>query len=544
MVDGIFTQTIHIAAGQPRNAEPIEQNLNQLFSNTSLLNNAIDAVTDQVSGGTLSATNIIEFVAGRGVAVDNVAMMDGKARLISIRAQITGSNNGSAIFTTSTTHGLSTAEPIKFAAAPGSNIDGGFSGSVTYYARALTTTTFSAHLTAANATANVSPVAVTTASTGTRFLIASPLNAQEGQIWTDGNGSGVHAFLGGQIVDIATEDVYSLLTRFSGTKTPTYVSATQFTVNRIANRDSGGNFTMLKSSSTTVDITTTGLNGIAQSGNLSGTISVTSGSDAITFSVSQASLIIGDVVVTAGGQARKLISGSGISWTAESQFQTTETAVPFKRGGRASFYTANTSGAVGTVHYYLYVISDGATVGLILSTRDVAKGDTLVDLPSGYLYSQILPFAVTLYNISTAAGVYIGNIAPFYVGSGWPYRARVEYDNFPFTDGITGLTYGTTCVLQAGAATSFTAVDLSMWIPSFSKRALLITSGNNGPAYRIRATGQTHNGWTTSIFNGNSSGIYQEASTDSNQSIDYVKASGTGASVNIDVLGYEVTGIF
>ncbi|MHA4892987.1 hypothetical protein, partial [Enterococcus faecium] len=85
----------------------------------------------------------------------------------------------------------------------------------------------------------------------------------------------------------------------------------------------------------------------------------------------------------------------------------TESSVTAKRGGKAP-----------NTHYLLYAISDGTTPGLLLSMRNVAGGDTLVDLPSGYTASRQQAFAVRLDPA--------GNLLPFLVGDGWPDRPVVE----------------------------------------------------------------------------------------------------------------------
>jgi hypothetical protein len=536
----IHTKTLSILNGEDLDAVPVETMFEELYENDGLMNDDINQLKTQIGGTSLTANTINEATSGRGVSADDVLLQDGMVRIISIRAVISSTTTGSAVLTTGTNHGITTGEPAKYVTAAGVSPDTGLSSSAVYYARSLTPTTFSYHPTAADATNNTNPITITSATTGRKFLIAAPLAVpSDGKIWSDA--TGVHVALGGVIQDLPVS-VYSLLSRFSGTKTPIYASASTFTVNRVSERDSGNNVTMTKSSSTIVDITTTGLNGIAQSSNLSGTVTVTSGSASVSFSASQSSnLIANDILVTAGGQARKILSVSGTSAIVESQFSTTETAVTFKRGGRASFYTASTSGTVGTAHYYLYAISDGITTNLILSTRNVAKGETLVDLPSGYIYSKILPFAVTLYNISTAAGVYTGNIIPFAVGAGWPYRPKIRLTTQMSGNYSNVFQQGVTNVLLHGTATSYTGIDLSSFIPSFAKLADL--SGTiYGTAVALRPTGGTD----TAVM-GSASGLLQEVLPDmpvsSTQSIDYKNNAG-GGDVSLDVYGYTVTETF
>ena len=539
MVDGIKTKTLTISNGDFEDATPVDTMFSDLYGNDALLNNAIAVLQTMFSNGNLSATFINEAVSGRGVAVDNVLLQDGMIRLLAIRTTISSTTNGSAVITTGT-HSLSTGDPVKYMTAPGVSVDGGLSTILTYYARVIDSTHIQFHPTLVDAQNNTNPVTVTSAVTGLRYIIAAPVSTpSDGRVWMDT--TGMHYTLGGVVKNLPA-DTYDLLANFNGTKAPKYLSNTTLSVAQIVTRDSGGNSSIIKSGTTTVDISTTGLNGIAQSANLTGNVTVTSGSNAVSFSTSQAAqLQANDVIVTAGGQARKLISVSGTSAVAESQFSTTETNVTFKRGGRASFYTANTSGTVGTAHYWLYAISDGVTPGLILSTRNVAKGDTLVDLPAGYILSRLLPFAVTLYNISTASGVYIGNITPFQIATGWPYRSEIRLTTQ--MSGNYGGTYidGLTQVLKSGNATAYTPIDLSLWVPPNS-RLCTLSYASNAVYTALRPTG----GNDTVAIGVNapfSHGILPNMPTSSAQSIDY-KNNGAGGNMNIDVYSYVITETF
>ncbi len=311
---------------------------------------------------------------------------------------------------------------------------------------------------------------------------------------------------------------------YHGSAPPVYVSASTFTVANIRERDSSNTFNLTKTGSTTVNATTTGLNGIAQSPNLTGTVTVASGNAGVTFSASQAGLQVGDVITTAGGQARQLIAGAGTAWTAESNWGASESTVTVKRGGLAK-----------NTFYNLYAISQaaGANTGLLLSTRNVAGGDTLVDLPSGYTLSNQLAFFI---NQDASA-----NIIPFYVAQGWPSRPLIVY-RVTCTQNVSTPAAGTTNILNNGSSGSFIAISASRYIPKISKLGYFHMHAISGEiAYR--QTGDSSNGY--SIGNGTSNGnTYAPflVETNGSQQIDYKGVySISTPSVYVDVLGCVVT---
>ena len=306
-------------------------------------------------------------------------------------------------------------------------------------------------------------------------------------------------------------------TGFRGTATPVYSSTTQFTVAHIRDRDSTDASNITKAGSTTVDVSTTDLNGIAQSANLTGTIVVNSGSAAITGTGTTflADFQVGDVLASAGGQSRRIITVTdNTNMVAESNFSSNESGVTFKRGGRAP-----------STWYYLYSTDDGTTPGLILSTRNVAGGDTLVDLPSGYTVSRQQAFALRLNSSS--------NILPFVVGEGWPTRPVVYWDDVDIDDLNSGnytLYYDfTTNPTSYGSAT-----DCSALVPALSRSVPVGTYTDGGGNFSVRANGASNNGWQ----------IEEPRSlvirTDASQQIQ-VKANVGGRDVHIWAIGFIVT---
>jgi hypothetical protein len=340
-------------------------------------------------------------------------------------------------------------------------------------------------------------------------------------------GSGISVTNAAGSITITNTISYSFPTGYHGSAPPIYASSTTFTQAYIRERDSGDTFNIAKSGSTTVDTTTTGLNGIAQSANLTGTVSVTSGSATTTFSSTQAGVLqVGDVVCTAGGQCRRLASGSGTSWTAESNWTSTETTVTVKRGGRAP-----------NTHYFKYDITQaaGANPNTILSTRNVAGGDSLVDLPAGYTLSRQEAFAIRLDGSS--------NIIPFMVSAGWPTRPRIQYD---VTHQIQGATAGPTNVLRAGTSGTYVDVSLASYVPPISRYAsLFISSGTSATASTggyIRAKGASHNGAGYMVTGGSySTGGVLSIPTDSSQIIQYANSVANSGNLDMNVFDYVVT---
>ncbi len=163
---------------------------------------------------------------------------------------------------------------------------------------------------------------------------------------------------------------------FNQTTAPVYSNSTQFTVQQISCRNSANTDTISKSTATTVDVSTVGLNGCAQSGTslLLGTVATTSGST--TVSGTNTSFLtdfqVGDVISVSGAQDRRISSiASNTSLTVESNFVTTISGAAYFRGGRAP-----------NTFYNLYAISDTVSnTGLVLSTRNTSAGDSMVDLP-------------------------------------------------------------------------------------------------------------------------------------------------------------------
>ncbi len=190
----------------------------------------------------------------------------------------------------------------------------------------------------------------------------------------------------------------------------------------------------------------------------------------------------------------------------------------------------DTGSEASNTWYYPWLIrnsSSGAVDCLFSTSR------TSPTMPSGYDQKRRLPLAVR--NDASSA------IIPFMVGQGWPDSPFIEY-NVHIGDHTS---VGSNNVLNAGTATSFTAVDLSSLVPPISTMAYLRgihLYSSTGGQFRIRATGESHNGFAITTPNSSTTArpdaVWHQI-TNSSQSVDYMN-SGTSTQNWLWVMGYTV----
>ena len=311
---------------------------------------------------------------------------------------------------------------------------------------------------------------------------------------------------------------------YHGSGAPVWASTSTFTVPFVRERNSANDGDITKAGSTTVDIATTGINGLAQSANLTGTISYTNASATVTGSGTSftTDFVAGDPV---WDQTNTIIVGTvsnvgnNTTLTLKAAFSGTgRTGVNFRRGGEA----ANT-------HYHLYAITDGATPGLILSTRNVAGGDALADLPSGYTKSRQLAFSV--WNNASK------NIAKFQVSAGWPYRPAIDYE---VAESNYNAVLGDHIVLNAGTATSFgTPITCSMIPPTAKRGKFAFLGSTNFGNFKVRPTGSSSNGQTISL-SPDPGGTVRDVEVNGSGQFDYLRSTGSAA-LTADCIGFTVT---
>lgn len=297
-----------------------------------------------------------------------------------------------------------------------------------------------------------------------------------------------------------------------------------------------------------------------------GTVTVSSSSTTITFSTSQSGLA-GAYITTAGGQTRVIVSGSGTSWTVNSNFDASESTVSWSSTlctsislaslhERDSTNAANidttsssslaltstglggldTGSVAANTFYYVYAVTNGFTVGLMASTVNESSSGSISNANYTYTYKRQLPIALL-----TNGG---NGILPFYIRDGWPNRPVVVY-NLPTTtynsSSASTVYVGPLNILSNGSATTFTAKTASQ-MPAISTQGLFFHMNNTGAfaLVKVRPTGTVHSGmvigqssYPTALF---------QMGTNSSQQIDYQSGSTGGNAEYIDNIGYVVTG--
>lgn len=364
---------------------------------------------------------------------------------------------------------------------------------------------------------------------GARFS-ADPSSPTNGGIWYNTTGNELKARINGSTVTLLNSgSSLSYPRSFNATAIPVTASTTTITVASIACRDSSNAADITKAGSTTVDITTTGINGIAQSSNLTGTIAVSSGGTSVTGTSTTftTDYVVGDVITTAGGQSRRItVISSNTSITVESTWSSNETGVTYKRGGRAP-----------STHYYLYAITDGSTPGLILATRSVSAGNTLVDMPSGYTYSRQLAYEATTNSSS--------NLLFKIVVAGWPYKPRIAFRDSENASPYQMLTAGssTTAFSNPGGGSNVTCSSIvppgatSIW---FHAETAYIGSAGTFISYLKNPDSTVTTGEIVGIANSIGQSYtesHPECTCNSSQQVAY-RCSTNNISLTLNVKGY------
>jgi len=248
---------------------------------------------------------------------------------------------------------------------------------------------------------------------------------------------------------------------------PVYASTTAYTFYSTQARDSTDTVSLYNNSTTNVT-TSVATNGILQSANLAGTVTVNSGSASVTGSGTSftTSFVVGDVIYVNGASQGRRISviTSNTAMTVESNFSASSSGSTYKRGGLAP-----------NTHYYVYLVSvSGGSSDYALSTRSVANENTLVDLGS-YVYYRQLPHVLTTDTSSVLLQAVWSNKTCYYVidfiDSGSPIYQNVIYNGIP--------------------GTSYISVSASVFAPKTSNYCLLF---KNGQQQNIRPSGSSING--------------------------------------------------
>lgn len=316
---------------------------------------------------------------------------------------------------------------------------------------------------------------------------------------------------------------------FQASTFPVWVSNLTFSVATILCRDSSNQYWMYNPTTSTVDVSTTGLNGVAAgSSNLAGTITAAGTNITGVGTAFLTDFVVGDIVWVNSTNASR-ITGITTNTAMTTDKTIVAAGVSYRRGGKLTELTS-----AGTVGFYVYVISNGTNVGLICSTRDVSSGDTLVDLPSGYTRYRQLPFYVIGTGIGTNA------LRKWRCDGGWPYCSRVLYTE------ADNATFG---AVAASSATGAQTTNMRVGIPRFSRVGLFkvwVSSATVGPltltiGELAGAEQQTFN------FTGNATatlatmGPWAEVAVAANGDVNWANSGSTTNVTNIYPKGYIVT---
>jgi hypothetical protein len=278
---------------------------------------------------------------------------------------------------------------------------------------------------------------------------------------------------------------------------PTFQTSAQYVIKHCTARNSANDGNIVIAGQHTLDIATTGLNGIAAVADFgSDTIDSTGTTVTGTSATLTTDFQIGDVI-TSGSDVRVVTAVGGSSLTVNSAFTSDLSAASYGRGGRAA-----------SVHYYIYALGHASTPGYILSTRCVATGDTLVDLPSGYSDANMrqLPYVIT--TDGSANVVYViwsGNFAS--VLSPQPNTSV--------------------------GSTNFTACDFSASVPKISTLARVETKlyNNAGGANYVKLSPTVSGTYYSSVLSQAANGTYfEETSVALNSNSQFLYASLNSAS--------------
>lgn len=302
-----------------------------------------------------------------------------------------------------------------------------------------------------------------------------------------------------------------------------YLTASTFSVANIRSRNLNNDGDIIKDTSTTVNTATNGLNGFAQSGNQTGTISC-SGTTVTGTGTSFTSVFqVGDVIWSStNNTGRKITAIASNTSLTVSDSWTISSGTNFKRGGLAP-----------NCWYYVYEVDNGSAPGMILSTRSILKlGHTLVDLPSGYTryYQQ-------RYNKRTDGS---SNIIQDFVFDGWPFNPRIHYlvlmPQYGATVGPTNILDGGTNSNGYGSYADLT--KCADFTPPNAQRTILKVDGfGNSFSIYLKPKGFSGDYIIRTSF-GTNDGIKEnvELPTDANQLVQFKTTSGDG--VDIAVFGY------
>lgn len=400
-------------------------------------------------------------------------------------------------------------------ATPSANsltISGG-NGLTTSGSGSTVTVAMTAPVSIANGGSNSTGASYTTAGVfyynGTAYATTSA--GTSGQVLTS-NGAGVAPTY--QAIPVT-----GLPTNYYVSANPAYATTTTYTVASFNVRNSANDGDLSKTTSTTLDIATTGLNGIAQSAALTGAVAVTNASTTVTGTSTTftTDFQVGDVIYiddTAQGRRITVITNN-TSLTVESAFTITDASSTYRRGGRAP-----------TTHYYCYAIgigTSGTTPGILLSTRNVAGGETLVDLPTSYTRSRQMKYVLTTDTTNVLLRTLWDGGCAHYVNNGQiaPYA-----------------------VVNGGNPTTLTSVSTATIVPKTARRIHGIATGastsGNATFYTADGDSTQEQQRSLAVANNATANMFFTVGTDSSQNFKY-RTNNANLTLTLEIYEYFVT---
>ncbi|MEB3246013.1 MAG: hypothetical protein VKJ06_08535 [Vampirovibrionales bacterium] len=180
--------------------------------------------------------------------------------------------------------------------------------------------------------------------------------------------------------------------------------------------------------------------------------------------------------------------------------------------------------------YYAWLISD--TTGANAPSAVFSASRLAPVLPAGFDQAALLA-AIAFRNDAA------GDLIPFFL-TGWPYGAFLQYQ--VYMQRVNAATSSPTQALNtSNAATTWTDLDLSAFVPPFVSNVLLKVGGSEATgAFKFRTKGQTHEG--IEFFTSDTLARYKEVifpmATDASQRIQY-SSSVSGMALDVIVMGWS-----
>lgn len=217
----------------------------------------------------IKINGIDERTNNGGIDVDGVTCKDGYINIALTGAQIASVDTGTDVVTTSSAHGLTSAQPIKFITT--GTLPGGLSTGTVYYPSVLSTTTFEVYTDSGLS----SQVDITSSGSGSHEISSDPASPSDGDVWYNTADDELKVQINGSTATVTTSSVGWAKGHIAGGHIK-YESATEVVIpSGFKCRDDSNTVNIDVTSDITIDISTsTGsavvnalMNGLTESSN-------------------------------------------------------------------------------------------------------------------------------------------------------------------------------------------------------------------------------------------------------------------------------------